>query len=94
MDSKNKTRFEIILRILNCFDVVNPINELTRLQLIHSWIYSTLPVNKQMLALSATYPEELAEFLKRYMREPTYVRLDATHPSLLGEIDFYARVKN
>ncbi|XP_008938663.1 PREDICTED: probable ATP-dependent RNA helicase DDX20, partial [Merops nubicus] len=49
-----------------------------------NWIYSSLPANKQMLAVSATYPESLANALTRYMREPTFVRLNPTDPSLLG----------
>lgn len=51
----------------------------------YSWIFSSLPVNKQMLALSATYPESLAQHLCRYMREPTFVRLNPTDPGLIGE---------
>lgn len=38
-----------------------------------------------MLALSATYPESLAQHLCRYMREPTFVRLNPSDPGLLGE---------
>lgn len=38
-----------------------------------------------MLALSATYPESLAQYLSRYMREPTFVRLNPTDPGLLGQ---------
>lgn len=38
-----------------------------------------------MLALSATYPESLAQHLSRYMREPTFVRLNQTDPGLLGQ---------
>lgn len=62
----------------------------TYLSLIHislslSWIYSSLPANKQMLAVSATYPESLANALTRYMRDPTFVRLNPTDPSLIGE---------
>lgn len=38
-----------------------------------------------MLAVSATYPESLAAALTRYMREPTFVRLNPTDPSLLGK---------
>jgi len=53
--------------------------------LSRSWIYSSLPANKQMLAVSATYPESLANALTRYMREPTFVRLNPTDPSLLGK---------
>uniref|UniRef100_A0A8C5M4Q7 Probable ATP-dependent RNA helicase DDX20 n=1 Tax=Leptobrachium leishanense TaxID=445787 RepID=A0A8C5M4Q7_9ANUR len=58
-----------------------------------NWIYSTLPANKQMLAVSATYPESLARALARYMREPTFVRLNVSDPSLLG-LKQYFRVVN
>ncbi|XP_076817037.1 uncharacterized protein LOC143462679 [Clavelina lepadiformis] len=58
-----------------------------------NWIFSSLPANKQMIALSATYPELLAEFLTRYMREPTFVRLDPSQPSLLGLKQFYLVTK-
>ena len=50
-----------------------------------SWIFSSLPSNKQMMAFSATYPEYLAKHLTRYMREPTFVRLNATDPTLQGK---------
>lgn len=50
-----------------------------------SWIYSSLPANKQMLAVSATYPESLANTLAKYMREPTFVKLNPTDPSLIGK---------
>ena len=49
-----------------------------------NWICSALPDKKQMLALSATYPEQLAKFLSNYMREPLYVRLDAADMSLVS----------
>lgn len=58
------------------------------LSLCFSWIFSSLPTNKQMLALSATYPESLAQYLSRYMREPTFVRLNPTDPGLIGEQAF------
>jgi len=51
----------------------------------YSWIYSTLPANKQMMTLSATYPESLAQHITSYMRSPVFVRLNASDPSLLGE---------
>ncbi|XP_075052347.1 putative ATP-dependent RNA helicase DDX20 isoform X2 [Mixophyes fleayi] len=54
-----------------------------------NWIYSSLPANKQMLAVSATYPESLAKALTKYMREPTFVRLNVTDPSLLGLKQYY-----
>lgn len=52
---------------------------------LSSWIFSSLPVNKQMLALSATYPESLAQHLTRYMREPTFVRLNPSDMGLKGK---------
>ncbi|XP_044303124.1 probable ATP-dependent RNA helicase DDX20 [Varanus komodoensis] len=58
-----------------------------------NWIYSSLPANKQMLAVSATYPESLANTLTRYMRDPTFVRLNPTDPSLIGLKQFF-RVVN
>lgn len=41
-----------------------------------------------MLALSATYPESLAQHLTRYMREPTFVRLNPSDMGLRGETIF------
>ncbi|XP_048353581.1 probable ATP-dependent RNA helicase DDX20 [Sphaerodactylus townsendi] len=58
-----------------------------------NWIYSSLPANKQMLAVSATYPESLANSLTRYMRDPTFVRLNPTDPSLIG-LKQYFKVVN
>ncbi|KAL3852533.1 hypothetical protein ACJMK2_016160 [Sinanodonta woodiana] len=57
-----------------------------------NWIYSMLPENKQMLALSATYPEYLAQHLTAYMRNPTFIRLNITDPALLGIRQFYISV--
>lgn len=59
-----------------------------------SWIFSSLPSNKQMMAFSATYPEYLATHLTRYMREPTFVRLNATDPTLQGMFLPRIRKKN
>ncbi|KAJ8370312.1 hypothetical protein SKAU_G00103400 [Synaphobranchus kaupii] len=59
-----------------------------------NWIYSSLPANKQMLALSATYPESMAQHLTRYMREPTFVRLNPTDPGLIGLKQYYRVVKS
>uniref|UniRef100_A0A4W3ITW0 RNA helicase n=1 Tax=Callorhinchus milii TaxID=7868 RepID=A0A4W3ITW0_CALMI len=59
-----------------------------------NWIYSSLPVNKQMLALSATYPECLAQHLTRYMRDPTFIRLNPTDPALIGLKQFYKIVNS
>ncbi|CAG5122131.1 unnamed protein product [Candidula unifasciata] len=59
-----------------------------------NWIYATLPQNKQILALSATYPEQLAHHLTSYMRNPTYVRLNTTDPALLGIKQYHFVVPN
>ncbi|XP_036358916.1 probable ATP-dependent RNA helicase DDX20 isoform X2 [Octopus sinensis] len=57
-----------------------------------NWIYSVLPENKQMLALSATYPEYLAKHLMHYMRNPTYIRLNTSHLALLGIKQYYLKI--
>ena len=57
-----------------------------------SWIYSSLPESKQLLALSATYPEALAQHVTRYMKTPTFVRLNAADPALLGIRQYYDTV--
>ncbi|TNM87008.1 hypothetical protein fugu_007238 [Takifugu bimaculatus] len=49
---------------------------------------------KQMLALSATYPESLAQHLTRYMREPTFVRLNPTDMGLKGLKQYYKLVQS
>ena len=41
-----------------------------------------------MLALSATYPEYLADHLTAYMRNPTFLRLNISDPALLGRLNF------
>ncbi|XP_070464077.1 probable ATP-dependent RNA helicase DDX20 [Equus przewalskii] len=59
-----------------------------------NWIYSSLPASKQMLAVSATYPEVLANALTKYMRDPTFVRLNSSDPSLLGLKQYYKIVNS
>ncbi|XP_017653899.1 probable ATP-dependent RNA helicase DDX20 isoform X2 [Nannospalax galili] len=59
-----------------------------------NWIYSSLPASKQMLAVSATYPEFLANALTRYMRDPTFVRLNSSDPSLIGLRQYYKVVSS
>uniref|UniRef100_A0A8C6TH19 RNA helicase n=1 Tax=Neogobius melanostomus TaxID=47308 RepID=A0A8C6TH19_9GOBI len=59
-----------------------------------NWIFSSLPLNKQMLALSATYPESLAQHLTRYMIEPTFVRLNPSDLGLKGLKQFYKLVQS
>ncbi|XP_006741169.1 probable ATP-dependent RNA helicase DDX20 isoform X1 [Leptonychotes weddellii] len=59
-----------------------------------NWIYSSLPASKQMLAVSATYPEFLANALAKYMRDPTFVRLNSSDPSLIGLKQYYKIVNS
>ena len=51
-----------------------------------------MPLNKQVLAVSATYPEVLANLVSRYMRKPSFVRLGHRQPTLLGVKQFVFRV--
>lgn len=37
-------------------------------------IYKRLPPDRQMIVTSATYPNELSDFLKRYMRAPKFIQ--------------------
>ncbi|XP_072180102.1 uncharacterized protein [Diadema setosum] len=57
-----------------------------------NWVYNHLPENKQMLALSATYPEYLAKHLTKYMRDPTFVRLNPKDLALRGIKQLYVEV--
>ncbi|XP_072025191.1 uncharacterized protein [Amphiura filiformis] len=54
-----------------------------------NWIYHKLTENKQMLALSATYPEYLAQQLTQYMRDPVFVRLNRKDLALHGIKQYY-----
>lgn len=47
-------------------------------------IFHKLPIKKQVIASSATYPEQLDAFLARYMCCPTYISADVDGPLLLG----------
>lgn len=47
-------------------------------------IYFKLPERKQMIAASATYPNELDQFLAQYMQCPTYITSENETPVLLG----------
>eukprot|EP00057_Strongylocentrotus_purpuratus_P033997 XP_793570.2 PREDICTED: uncharacterized protein LOC588813 [Strongylocentrotus purpuratus] len=57
-----------------------------------NWIYNHLSDNKQMLALSATYPEYLAKHLTKYMREPMFVRLNPKDLALRGIKQLYVEL--
>ncbi|KAF8567252.1 hypothetical protein P879_05390 [Paragonimus westermani] len=55
-----------------------------------NYIWWSLPQNKQMLALSATYTDYLVEeHLQRYMNHPALVRLVSHDPALLGVRQFF-----
>ncbi|XP_068218197.1 probable ATP-dependent RNA helicase DDX20 [Palaemon carinicauda] len=47
-------------------------------------IASGLPLNKQVLALSATYTEDIAKVAEGLMRSPNHVRLGKDSPALIG----------
>ncbi|MCL4122376.1 UNVERIFIED_CONTAM: hypothetical protein GTU68_062062, partial [Idotea baltica] len=51
-------------------------------------LVKSLPLNKQVLALSATYPQEITDFLDKFMRSPSHVRLGKESPALLGVCQF------
>ncbi|XP_041458083.1 uncharacterized protein LOC121410215 isoform X2 [Lytechinus variegatus] len=57
-----------------------------------NWVYNHLSDNKQMLALSATYPEYLASHLTKYMREPMFVRLNPKDLALRGIKQLYVEL--
>eukprot|EP00794_Sanderia_malayensis_P005996 gene5996-6692_t len=59
-----------------------------------NWIFSTLPSRKQVLALSATYPEYLRDHLSNYTNEPLHVRVNNDTPTLLGIEQYYVIVSH
>lgn len=56
-------------------------------------IYHKLPDRKQMIAVSATFPNELDQFLAKYMQCPTYVSSENETAVLLGLKQFAVVVK-
>ncbi|XP_024947422.1 uncharacterized protein LOC107274407 isoform X2 [Cephus cinctus] len=58
-----------------------------------NYIYSKLPINKQVIASSATYPGDLETFLETYMRSPILTSPDNDGPILLGLRQFVCIVK-
>lgn len=56
-------------------------------------VFHKLPVKKQVIASSATYPNHLDTFLSRYMHSPCYVSADADGSLLLGLKQFVSVVK-
>ncbi|KAF7231937.1 hypothetical protein EG68_09745 [Paragonimus skrjabini miyazakii] len=60
-----------------------------------NYIWWSLPQNKQMLALSATYTDYLVEeHLQRYMNNPALVRLVSHDPALLGVRQFFLLISS
>ncbi|XP_057296423.1 probable ATP-dependent RNA helicase DDX20 [Hydractinia symbiolongicarpus] len=57
-----------------------------------NWIFSTLGTHKQVLALSATYPEYLASYLENYMQDPVHVRINPKDVTLKGIRQYYKPV--
>lgn len=57
-----------------------------------TWIFNQLPVSKQMLSLSATYPEPMLELLMRYMKNPQHIRLGKEDQVLCGIKQFVLKV--
>lgn len=57
-------------------------------------IYSRLPVGKQMMVTSATYPLKLSEFLAKYMRSPEIIMMNSDDPSLIGVKQYYLVVND
>eukprot|EP00088_Acartia_fossae_P058660 TRINITY_DN689_c0_g1_i1.p1 TRINITY_DN689_c0_g1~~TRINITY_DN689_c0_g1_i1.p1 ORF type:complete len:701 (-),score=69.58 TRINITY_DN689_c0_g1_i1:320-2422(-) len=51
-------------------------------------ILNMLPSSKQVLALSATYPDELATLVEKFMRSPQHVRIAQTNQVLCGVMQF------
>ena len=54
-----------------------------------TWILNSLPQSKQVLALSATYPDKLASLAERFMRSPHHIRPGQTSQVLSGETKIF-----
>ncbi|CAH1112445.1 unnamed protein product [Psylliodes chrysocephalus] len=56
-------------------------------------IYNSLPPKKQIITTSATYPNQLDEFLSKYMLSPTHINAEIDSPLLLGLKQFVVITK-
>ena len=56
-------------------------------------VFNAMPEHKQCLALSATYPERLAQMVGRFMRDPQHLRIDPEERVLKGSTEFVVVVK-
>lgn len=54
-------------------------------------IFNSLPDRKQMLAVSATYEDNLAELLKGYMKSPQFLSI-SSDPSLIGVKQYFIKL--
>ena len=57
-------------------------------------ILNLLPKNKQVLALSATYPEELSNLAEKFMRSPQHIRLGKESQVLHGVAQFVMQLES
>ncbi|EDV29008.1 uncharacterized protein TRIADDRAFT_19042 [Trichoplax adhaerens] len=57
-------------------------------------IFKHLPTSKQILALSATYPECLTKLLIKCMKNPQVIRLDSKRPVLHGVKQYFCKISS
>ena len=48
-----------------------------------TWIFNQLPLHKQVIALSATYPKDLSNVVTKFMSSPQHVRLNPSQSNVL-----------
>ena len=48
-----------------------------------TWIFNQLPLHKQVIALSATYPKDLSNVVSKFMSSPQHVRLNPSQSNVL-----------
>lgn len=68
-------------------DIIKEVKVLFTIK-IFSYIFSKLPLSKQIIASSATYPGDLEIFLQAYMCSPVLVSPDNNEPILVGLTQF------
>lgn len=56
------------------------------------WIFCQLPLTKQVMAVSATYPEALAALVSRYTTDPAFIRPGQQRQTLVGVKQVACRV--
>jgi len=57
------------------------------------YIYDAMPASRQVIAVSATYPNDLDHFILRFMNTPIKVQLDTAAPVLLAVEQFALDVR-